>query len=104
MGAALRRHKPPRSSRATPASAAGARVARYPSASLRREALGLDLERCRRRVLEEDLHRLARIFGQVLVDQVELAQELVRHRDDVAAAFLSVENVQQLAGARAQQL
>ena len=68
------------------------------------EAGGLDLIGCRGRILVEGLHGLARILGQILADEVELAQELVGHRDDIAAGLLGVKDVQKLARARPQQL
>src|SRR5262245_64493309 len=75
-----------------------------PFPSLRREASGLDLISGRCRVAIESLHRLARIFRQILADEIELAQELVRYGDDVAAALLGMEDVQELARAGPKQL
>src|SRR6266446_5826512 len=63
------------------------------------EAGGLDLIGGSRGVAIERLHCFARIFRQILADEIELAQELVRHRDDVAAALLGMEDVQELASA-----
>src|SRR6516164_1787900 len=72
---------------------------RRSSILLRGEAGGLDLIGGSRGVAIERLHRFARTFRQILADEIELAQELVRHRDDVAAALLGMEDVQELASA-----
>src|SRR5262249_12115776 len=63
------------------------------------EAGGLDLIGGSRGVAIEGLHGFARIFRQNLADEIELAEELVRYGDDVAAALLGMEDVQELAGA-----
>src|SRR5262249_47265494 len=78
--------------------------ARRSSVLLRGESGGLDLIGGSRGVAIERLHRFARIFRQILADEIELAQELVRHRDDVAAALLGMEDVQELASAGPKQL
>src|SRR5262245_9510306 len=77
---------------------------RTPCPSLRRKASSLDLISGRRRIAIESLNRLARIFREILADEIELAQELVRHGDDVAAALLGMEDVQELARAGPKQL
>src|SRR5262249_18969724 len=69
----------------------------------RGEASCLDLIGRRRGIAIERLHRFARIFRQILADEIELAQELVRHRDDVAITLLGVEDIQELAGASPKQ-
>src|SRR5262245_44728239 len=77
---------------------------RRSSVLLRGESGGLDLIGGSRGVAIERLHRFAGIFRQILANEVELAQELVRYRDDVAAALLGMEDVQELASAGPKQL
>src|SRR5262245_14734831 len=67
------------------------------------EAGGLDLIGGSRSVAIEGLYRFARVFRQILADEIELAEELIRHRDDVTAALLGMEDVKELAGACPQQ-
>src|SRR5262249_52605330 len=70
-----------------------------PSVLLGGEAGALDLIGGSGGVAIEGLHGLARILRQILANEIELAEELVRHGDDVAAALLGMEDVQELAGA-----
>src|SRR6188472_581563 len=74
-----------------------------PSVLLGGEAGGLDLIGGSRSVAIEGLHGFARVFRQILADEIELAEKLIRHRDDVTAALLGMEDVQELAGARPKQ-
>src|SRR3984893_8565021 len=67
------------------------------------EAGGLDLIGGSRSVAIERLHRFARVFRKILADEFELAEKLIRHRDNVTAALLGMEDVQELAGARPKQ-
>ena len=72
--------------------------------SLGGDPLGPDLI-CRGRcVAIKQLHCFPRVFEEVLADKVELGQELVGDGDDIATALFRVEDVQQLARARPQEL
>jgi hypothetical protein len=62
--------------------------------SLGGEALGVDLIPRRRCIAMEGLHRFTRIFDEVLIDEVEFAQELVRYGDDLTAALLGVKDIE----------
>src|SRR2546427_8872432 len=46
-------------------------------------------------VLVKHLYRLQRIFGEVLIDEIEFLQDVVGYRDDVAAHLVRVIKVQQ---------
>src|SRR5229473_3168866 len=52
----------------------------------------------------EHLHGLARIFGQVLAHELQLREDVVGGRDNVAADLVRLEDVEELARARPQQL
>src|SRR5437762_2251391 len=49
------------------------------------------------RVLVKHFHRVERVFGEILSDQRQLAQNVVRHRDDMTADGVGVEDIQQFA-------
>ena len=72
--------------------------------SLRGKAGSLDVVGSRRCIPMEDLNGFARVFSEIFSDEIKLAQQVVGHRNNVAAALLGVEDVQQLARARPKQL
>src|SRR5215831_12814185 len=61
---------------------------RRSSILLRGEARGLDLIGGSRGVAIEGLHCFTRVFRQTLAEEIKLAEELIRHRDDVTATLL----------------
>ena len=63
-----------------------------------------ELEAGQRCVAVEHLHGLERELVEVLADKRELLEQVGRHRDDVAADRVGLEDVQQLARARPDQL
>src|SRR5262245_3845856 len=61
--------------------------------------VGLDGEAGGDRVAPEHLDGLQRIGVEILVDQAQLVEDVVGHRDDVAADGIRLEDVEQLARA-----
>ena len=70
----------------------------------RAAAQGSELVAGRLAVLVEHLHGLERVFVHVLADQRQLLDDVVGHRDDLAADLVGLEDVEQLARARPDQL
>src|SRR4029078_3973836 len=66
-----------------------------PAPSCSSAAGRLDLIGGSRRVAIEELHCLAGIFSEILVDEIELVEEIVRHRNDIGTDLLAMEEFQE---------
>ena len=56
------------------------------------------------RILVEHRHRLERITVEILADQRQLFDDVAGHGDDMAADFVGLENIEELARARPEKL
>src|SRR2546422_7540153 len=81
-----------------------------PPVTRQRAILGLRSRARRQRVpcldgiIPKHPHRLERVVVEVLAHQIELVEDLVRHRDDVASDGVGVEDIEEFARTRPDEL
>jgi hypothetical protein len=58
--------------------------------SLRGKAGSLDVVGSGHCIPMEDLHGFARVFSEIFSDEIKLAEQVIRHRNDVAAEISTI--------------